>query len=256
MVHSAHGQGVSLLGCGSGLVAAALAARVRAARAHGALRSRHGAGSARPLGHPRHLQRGARLPALPSGDDGGAAALRLQPRPVLVASARPGLRGTGRRHGGDRPEPAGLPHHRRLPQAPPRGPVGPIRAGAAPVPRGWSGPVRPRGGGRDQGEGQRLPPQGDELRTHEDRRAGPGRRSRRLVGASARGGHGRGCGAGREPTGRRDAGLDGRQAATAGDDPRRQGRAGSGSDRSARPRGRERSGCILGHALAGSAPAR
>ncbi len=37
------------------------------------------------------------------------------------------------------------------------------------------GPVRPRGGGRHQGEGQRLLPQGDELRTHEDKRtiAGP-----------------------------------------------------------------------------------
>ena len=64
------------------------------------------------------------------------------------------------------------------------------------------------------------------------------------------------AGAGRRPAGRRDAGLDGRQAATAGDDPRRQGRAGGGGGRSARPRGRERAGCVLGHALAGAAPAR
>ena len=69
--------------------------------------------------------------------------------------------------------------------------------------------------------------------------------SRRRAAARRR----KGC----EPTGRRDAGLDSRPAATVGDHPPRPGCAGGGSGR---PRGRERAGCILGHALAGAAPAR
>lgn len=80
-----------------------------------------------------------------------------------------------RRHGRHRPEPARLPYHRRVPQASPRGLVGPVRAGAAPVSGGRSGRVRPRGGGRDQAISQRLAPQSDELRADEDGRAGPGR---------------------------------------------------------------------------------
>ena len=46
------------------------------------------------------------------------AALCLHPGRLRLAADRQGLRGAARLHGGDRPAPAGLPHHQRLPEAP------------------------------------------------------------------------------------------------------------------------------------------
>lgn len=65
MIHSAHGQGVSRVGRRSGLAAAALAARVRAAWAHGAPRPRYGTRGAAILprcrGHREIISRSSRL---------------------------------------------------------------------------------------------------------------------------------------------------------------------------------------------------
>ena len=85
----------------------------------GAFRARHGARGAGPVGDPRALQRrsAAIRPTIPAM----MVALLLYGYSrgrLLLAADRPGLRGAARLHGGDRPEPAGLPHHRRLPQAP------------------------------------------------------------------------------------------------------------------------------------------
>ena len=70
-----------------------------------------GAGRAGPCGDRGGLRAGAaRLSALSPGDDGGALAVRLQPRHLLVAADRAGLRGAARLHGGDGAAAAGLPH--------------------------------------------------------------------------------------------------------------------------------------------------
>jgi hypothetical protein len=61
---------------------------------------------------------------------------------LFLAPLGPSLRGAGGLHGGHPPEPAGLPHGQRLPQASPRRPVRPVCAGAAAVPGGGAGTVR------------------------------------------------------------------------------------------------------------------
>ena len=102
------------------------------------------------------------------------------------------------------------------------------------MPGGRAGQARPRGGGRDQAEGQRQPAQGDELWADEAGGAGAGGRGRGLAGGGRGGGRRRGRRAWRGPARRRDAGLDGRQATAAGAHPRRQGGAGGrGAGRSA-----------------------
>ena len=194
-----------------------------------------------PEGHAAHLVRdivaeeldlaailvalhgATRLSAVPPGDDGGAAALRLQPRRLLVAADRPCLRRAARLPGGDGAEPAGLPHHQRVPPAPPRRAGRTLRAGARLVPARGPGRARPRRGGRHQAAGQRLQAQGHELRPHGPGGGRLGRRGRGLAGAGRGGGRRGGRRPWRRPARRRDAGLDARQAAPPGADPRREG---------------------------------
>ena len=113
------------------------------------------------------------------------AAVWLQPRHLLQPPTGAGVRGTGGHDGRHRAEPAGLPHHQRLPQAAPAGAAAALRAGAAALPGGRPGQAGPRGRGRHQAARQREQAQGDELQAYgqpgtEARRrgrilAGPGR---------------------------------------------------------------------------------
>src|SRR5438105_14268047 len=94
-------QDISRLGAGSGLVVAAVAAGSGSGGACGAFCARYGAqriGSGRD---PGELWRGAWVSAVSPGDDGGAAALRLQPRCVLLAADCTRLRGAAGLCGGD-----------------------------------------------------------------------------------------------------------------------------------------------------------
>lgn len=181
------------MGRGSGVAAATVGASVRAARTPGPFRAGHGARGAGPVDDHRCVQ-GRAGPAAPSSRHaGGVAARWLQPRPLLQSPACPGLRGAGGRDGGHRAEPAGLPHHRRLPQAASGGTVGSVRAGAAAVPGGRSGQAGARGRGRHQAAGQRQPAQGDELPAHGAAGGEAGRRGEVLARPGRCGGRSGGC---------------------------------------------------------------
>ena len=134
-----------------------------------------------PAGHPAHLVRELvrgeldlaaimavydeeRPAAVRSGDDGGAAAVRLR-RPLRLAADRQSLRGAARLHGVTGAA-ARLPHHQRLQQAPSGGARRGCSCrccGCAARP-GWSS----SGTSRSTAPSSRPTPpaQGDELRAH------------------------------------------------------------------------------------------
>jgi hypothetical protein len=187
-----HAHELSPLRTRSGDAAAGGAARLAARGALGPLHQRHGR-RAGPQGVLCTL-RGRRLaqPAVPSGDDGQGGGLRLRHGRVQLAQDRAAAaRGPGVADAGRRQLPA-PPHDLRLPRLSSEGAVRVVRAGGQARPGDGPGQVGHGGHRRHQGQGQRQPPQGHELRAHEPGRGRTQGADRRVAGA--RQGHRRGRG--------------------------------------------------------------
>jgi len=131
-----------------------------------------------PVGDGEELS-GHRLGWLSSGLVVGTVGLRLCDRGGFVAQARAGELPRCRRADAVRRPASRLPLDRALSPPPSGGARRAVRAGAAAVSEGWSGEARHARDRRHQAAGERLAPQGDELRADGQGRDRAGRRDRR-----------------------------------------------------------------------------